>query len=161
MLLFSFPKSCQTHCKFVSFRQIIYFFPQFFLFLSKLPNLLKFSSFSLKCASCPQRATRLMERPQKKFPKKLKVLIFAATDRFKNRWGETKSSMMDDHWPMMMISIFSKLWRGTAKLLELRPAWGGFCFAYILLHFPPKKPFFWVRERANSIFLFPFFFIFI
>ena len=70
------------------------------------------------------------------------------------------NKVINDGWPMMMISIFSKLWRGTAKLLELRPAWGGFCFAYILLHFPPKKPFFWVRERANSIFLFPFFFIF-
>ena len=51
--------------------------------------------------------------------------------------GENKV-INDDPCPMMM--IFSKLWSGTAKLLELRPAWGDFpppIFYYIS---PQKSP---------------------
>ena len=48
------------------------------------------------------------------------------------------NKVINDGWPMMMISIFSKLWRGTAKLLELRPAWGDFA-SPIFYYISPQK----------------------
>ena len=95
LLLFSFPTSCQTHCNFVSFRQIICFFRNFSLLIKVAKPAEVFFLFFEMCKLSPA-CNKIDGKTTEKVSKKLKVLIFAATDRFKNRWGETKSSMMDD-----------------------------------------------------------------
>ena len=71
------------------------------------------------------------------------------------------NKVINDGWPLTNDDdlYFQQIMAWDSKVVGAKTRLGGILLRLYFITFPPKKPFFWVRERANSIFLFPFFFI--